>query len=74
MQSERKAKARQRCIDLTRDITMMERDGEHGSKVWHKAQEALGRAITAYSELGATVAEVAHLGLQRSWAGVTDDE
>jgi len=52
----------------------MERDGEHGSKVWHKAQEALGRAITAYSELGATVAEVAHLGLQRSWAGVTDDE
>ena len=41
-------------------------NGEYGHPVWHRAQEALGRAIAAYRDLGATNAEVIQLGLQRT--------
>jgi hypothetical protein len=61
-----KEKVRRRCEDLMRDITMFERNGEYGHPVWHRAQEALGRAIAAYRELGATNADVIQLGLQRT--------
>ena len=61
-----KEKVRQRCVDLMRDITMLERNGEYGHPVWHKAQEALGRALAAYRELGATNAEMIQLGLNRN--------
>ena len=61
-----KEKARQRCVDLIRDITMFERNGEYGHPVWHRTQEALGRAIAAWRELGATNADVLRLGLQRT--------
>lgn len=60
-----KEKVRQRCVDLMRDITMFERNGEYGHPVWHRAQEALGRAIDAYRELGATNADVINLGIRR---------
>lgn len=62
-----KEKVRQRCIDLGRDIRMMERNGEYGRKVWHAARNALDRAISAYRELGATNSEVIHIGLH-DWA------
>jgi len=58
-----KEKVRQRCVGLLRDINRLERNGEYGHPVWHKAQEALGRAIDAYRKLGATNAEVIYLGL-----------
>lgn len=61
-----KDKVRQRCVDLIRDITMFERNGEYGHPVWHRAQEALGRALAAYRELGATNADVIHLGIRRT--------
>ena len=59
-----KDKVRQRCVDLMRDITMFDRNGEYGHPVWHRAQEALGRALSAYR--GATNAEMIQLGLQRT--------
>lgn len=58
-------KVRQRCVDLMRDITMFERNGEYGHPVWHRAQEALGRAIAAYRNLGETNADVINLGIRR---------
>jgi hypothetical protein len=59
-----KEKVRQRCVDLIRDITRLERNGEYGHLVWHRAQEALGQAVAAYRDLGATDADVARLGLR----------
>ena len=61
-----KEKIRQRCVDLMHDIIMFERNGEYGHPMWHRAQDALGRAIATYRELGATNADVIQLGLQRT--------
>ena len=60
--SQSKEKVRQRCIDLMRDIEMLERNGEYGHKVWHRAQDALGRCLAAYHQLGATTVDVVNLG------------
>lgn len=62
--SQSKEKVRQRCVDIIRDIEMFERNGEYGHKVWHRAQEALGRALDAYRKLGATNADIISIGLQ----------
>ena len=62
--SQSKEKVRQRCLDLMRDISMMERNGEYGHKTWHRAKDALGRSLAAYRQLGATSGEIIKLGLQ----------
>ena len=60
--SQSKEKVRQRCLDLMRDIEMLERNGEYGHKVWHRAKDALSRALAAYRQLGATTADIVNLG------------
>lgn len=60
--SQSKDKVRQRCIDLMRDIGMMERNGEYNTLVWNKARLALDRALDAYRQLGATTVDIANLG------------
>ena len=60
--SKSKEKVRQRCLDLMRDIEMFERNGEYGHKVWYRAKDALGRALAAYRQLGATTADIVNLG------------
>ena len=61
--SQSKEKVRQRCLDLMRDIEMFEHNGEYGHKVWHRAKDALGRALAAYRQLGAANGEIIQLGL-----------
>lgn len=59
-------KVRQRCIDLMRDIGMMERNGEYNTKLWNRAKLALDRALDSYRQQGATTADIADLsGVRR---------
>lgn len=57
-----KEKVRQRCVDLMRDIGMLERNGEYSTKLWNRARLALDRALDSYRQLGATTADIADLG------------
>ena len=61
--SQSKEKIRQRCLDLMRDISLMERNGEYGHEVWNRAKGTLGRSLAAYRQLGATSGEIIKLGL-----------
>ncbi len=60
--SQSKEKVRQRCRDLMQHIAMLERNDKYGHEVWHRAKDALERALNAYRQFGATTVDIVNLG------------